>query len=66
MGDISHGLMGLFCLRELQLRWAAANGDEGSPAMMWSAVNGSCAPLSPPPQRWQATALALTALALRL
>ena len=54
--------MGLFCLRELQERCAAASGLLGSAGIRWSAVKGSFGFL-PSPHIQQATALSLICLA---
>jgi len=60
------GVIGLFCLRELQDRCAAASGEFGSAGMRWSAVQGSCVPLLPSPHIQQLVAVSLTIFALRL
>ena len=52
-------------LRELQDRWAGANGLRGSPAIRWSAVKGSPM-IAPLPHRWQTVAVSLISLAVRL
>ena len=54
--------MGLFCLRELQDRCAAASGLLGSAGSRWSAVNGSFKRL-PSPHIQQAMAVSLTCFA---
>ena len=54
--------MGLFCLRELHERWAAARGLFGSAGMRWSAVNGSLGLLASPHIQ-QAMAVSLICLA---
>ena len=51
--------------RELHERCAALRGLLGSPALMWSAVQGSVAS-APLPQRWQVMAVARTYAASRL
>jgi hypothetical protein len=55
-------MIGLFCLRELQDRWAAARGLFGSAGIRWSAVNGSLGFL-PSPHIQQAIAVSLICLA---
>jgi len=55
-------MIGLFCLRELQDRWAAARGEFGSLGSRWSAVNGSLG-LFPSPHIQQAVAVSLICLA---
>ena len=45
--------------RELHDRCAALSGLSGSPALMWSAVQGSVAS-APAPQMWQVMAVART------
>lgn len=55
---------GLLPRRALHERWAGRRGDVGSPAIRWSAWNGSLY-LGPSPHRWQWVALSRMNLALR-
>ena len=54
--------MGLLPRLLLQVRWAAASGESGSPAIRWSAVQGSFG-FVPLPHIQQVVALSLICLA---